>query len=124
MAISSECWWEILHGDHHAWFQRSLMAGDFKPGLPPRSEYIVDEDGRVADPDVVPTCGTCGVVPRVEELEPVERITGVRGFLSQFRARLRPWPKPTNPATCWHCNCPGPVVAAGLCSSCIAHMEG
>lgn len=125
MELSDECWWVILHNGHLAWYQRGMMAGDFKPGLQPRSEYIVDAAGRCADPASVPRCVTCDQVPNVDDLEPVERKTGHRGFLVGFRQKLRPWPRPTSDATCWYCNCPGELVAdgSGLCAGCSKHLQ-
>jgi len=107
--MSGECWWVILHRDqngdlHHAWYQRALLKGDFRPGLEPRADYIVDADGRAADPVVTPTCATCREIPHVSDLEPVERTTGDAGFLDDFREHRRPWPEATNPLTCWYCN--------------------
>lgn len=99
-----ECWWEILHGGHHAWYQRALLRGDFRPGLIPCAHYIVDKEGRAADPTTTPTCETCGEVPDVNDLEAVERATGKAGFLESCRSGKRPWPEPTNPLTCWWCN--------------------
>jgi hypothetical protein len=120
--MSGECWWVILHrgrdGElHHAWYQRALIKGDFKPGLAPRGDYIVDADGRAADPMVTPLCLTCHTIPDVDDLEPFERATGDDGFLIDFRLGRRPWPKPTDPLTCWHCNShetadPAKVLAA------------
>lgn len=120
--VNAACYWTILHRGHHAWYQRSLLAGDFRPGLTPRSEYIVDVEGRNADPAAVPRCSTCSEIPDVNDLEPMDRESGERGFLDRYRAadvrRREPWPKPTANHTCWHCNCPGPVDEAGMCGAC------
>jgi len=106
VAISDECWWDILHNGHHAWYQRALIAGDFKPGLTPRGDYVVDEAGRAGDPAHVPHCATCGEVPDVNALEALERASGKTDFLEEYRSRRREWPAPTSALTCWWCNCP------------------
>lgn len=115
--------WHILHSGHLAWRQRSVMVGDFAPGRPLASWYIVDAEGRAADPLAVPTCETCGVVPPAETLEVVEVATGQRGVLAKSRLFNR-WPRPTDPNTCFWCNCPGLDMANGLlCAGCEAHLS-
>jgi hypothetical protein len=129
--FETECPWRIEHLGHLAWFQRVLMAGDFAPDLAPISNYVVIA-GRAADPGEAPRCGTCGVVPRTRDLEAVEIATGARNFLARFRLRpgtpgWRPWPRPTNPATCWWCNFPEPLVVdqgpVKLCAGCLEHLK-
>lgn len=116
--------WLVTHNGHRAWWQRAFMIGDFAPGRTPASWYVVDDEGRSADPSVPPTCETCGVVPKVEELDVMETATGIKNFLARSRTINR-WPRPTDPATCWWCNCPGLELADGLlCSGCAAHLSG
>jgi len=98
--------WVVMHGEHPAWYQRSLIVGDFAPGRIPASNYAVSLDGDIFGPDERPFCGTCLAEPLTDELDVMERSTGNSSFLSLYRNpnhRL-PWPPPTNPATCWYCN--------------------
>ena len=124
-------WWAIEHQGHPAFYLRALMPGDFGPGCLPLPRHALALDGTV--PDEV-RCGTCGEVPGVAELEPVERATGQRGFLQALRSGRRPWPKATDPATCWLCCNPrekadrrAPVGPAGgmvtVCAGCARHLE-
>lgn len=119
--------WEIKHHGHFAWFQRSLLPGDFKPGLTPNSFYIVDKDGRAADPFEVPKCETCGEVPEVNDLEPTDPSTLVAGFLDRFRRKIQPhpWPAPSNPKGCWFCGTKGPTVSGSprICRQCEQHLR-
>ena len=111
--------WLVLHGNHRAWAQRAFMIGDFAPGQKPTAWYIVDSKGRWADPQSIPTCETCGVMPSVEALVVVEVATGIKDFLARAR-NIGRWPRPTDPKTCWACNCPG--TGGLLCSGCIKHL--
>jgi hypothetical protein len=120
--------WRIEHLGHFAWFQRSFLAGDFAPGKIPLGNYVI-VNGRAMDPGETPVCGTCGEVPRVEDLEPVDHATEDRGFLDRFRRGLVPWKRAgrTDPSTCWWCNFPGPLVVdqgpVKLCAGCAAHLK-
>lgn len=120
-----DCWWTILHNGHFAWYQRALVSGDFKPGKTPRSEYIVDEDGREADFAATPKCTTCGEVPKVEDLEPVERVTQQRGYLDPYRSGREPWRAGTNDNTCFRCNNPAQLAVENppLCKQCEAYLR-
>lgn len=121
--MSERAPWHVFHGPHLAWRQRAVMVGDFAPGRLPSAWYVVDAEGRSADPVSVPTCETCGAVPKVESLTVVEVATGERSFLARVRDMGR-WPRPTDPATCWWCNCPGLEMANGLlCVGCDAHLK-
>jgi hypothetical protein len=125
-SMVSECPWLILHHGHTAWYQRSLLRGDFKPGLKPNSWYIVWMDGRAADPYEVPRCVTCNEVPRVQDLEPVEVVTGQHGFLDACRQGSQPWPRPTREDACWWCNTPGLHLVSErppICRGCAEHLK-
>jgi hypothetical protein len=98
--------WAIEHEGHLAWYQRALMRGDFAPGSKPLPNYVLQLDGTLPDPEKPPKCGTCGKVPSVQELVPVDRHTGTRSVLTPFRLGLAEWPPPTDPETCYVCNCP------------------
>lgn len=116
--------WLVMHNGHRAWAQRAFMIGDFAPGRTVAGWYVVDAEGRAADPHAAPVCETCGVVPPVEELNVVEVSTGIKDFLARAR-ELKRWPRPTDPKTCWWCNCPGLDLEDGLlCSGCRAHLSG
>jgi len=105
MADSHEWWWLIKHNGHPAWYQRALVAGDFAPGSPLLVNYVLGLDEELPDPDVPLTCGTCGLVPDVNDLDAEERVTGEGGFLEAFRKPGMRWPsQKTDPETCWHCN--------------------
>lgn len=124
-------WWAVEHQGHPCCYLRALMPGDFAPGRRPLARHVLGLDG------VVPAalvCGTCGEAPAAVDLEPIERATGQRGFLAALRSSRRPWPKATDPATCWLCSSPGqradrtaPVGPAGamvaVCSPCARHLE-
>ncbi len=134
--ISSECLWEILHAgpgrpEHHAWYQRALLKGDFRSGLVPSAAYVVDAEGRAADRAVPPRCATCDRVPDVDDLEPVYVATGERGVLDVYRLperdpRRRPWPRPSDAMRCFWCQVPleqtGPLLETGLCVKCTGHL--
>jgi hypothetical protein len=96
--------WEIRHGGHVAWYQRALMPGDFAPGQKPVSNYVVQVDGELPEPHKPLKCGVCGKVPKVQDLTPVDRMTGNDHFLREFRVSREKWPPPTDPETCWNCN--------------------
>jgi hypothetical protein len=49
-------------------------------------------------------CGTCGEIPRSDDLEPIERCTRHREYLRVTRRGDRPWPPPTPQGTCWLCS--------------------
>lgn len=118
--------WTIEHNGHFAWFQRSLMAGDFAPGRQPVSHYVIRPDGRADDPSVAPKCETCGKVPNVDDLIAIETATGDSYFLEPFRKGHRKWPRPTSLDTCWWCNTPnaGAVGNPPLCTQCAEHLAG
>jgi hypothetical protein len=124
-SMIDECPWTILHKGHLAWNQRSLLPGDFRPGYPPKSWYIVWADGRASDPYETPHCVTCGEVPDVNDLEPVETSTALMGFLDIYRRGIRPWPRPTREDTCWWCNSPAPLTNdhPPLCAQCAEHLK-
>ncbi len=118
--------WEIEHNGHFAWFQRSLLIGDFAPGLVPRSDFVVDVAGRAADPMAPVQCDTCGAVPETNELIAIESATRDSHFLAPFRAGHAKWPKPTPTETCWWCNTPRASATAQppLCGQCQAYLAG
>ena len=122
-----ECPWEIEHDGHFAWFQRSLLIGDFAPRRVPLSRFVVCADGRAADPRTEPTCATCGATPRTDELIAVERATGDSHFLAPYRSGLAKWPKPTDTKkNCWWCNTArsGAETTPPLCSQCQEYLAG
>lgn len=96
-------WWGVQHKGHAAWFQRAVMAGDFGPGRLPLPRHVLTLDAVRLEENEKPRCGTCGEVPDSRDLEPVERSTGLGGWLRIYRAALKPWPKPTDPKRCWEC---------------------
>lgn len=120
----TECPWEVEHNGHFAWFQRSLLIGDFAPGLVPVPWFVVYPDGLAADPRIDPTCVTCGEVPETNELIVIERATGDSHFLAPCRAGLKKWSKPTDPKTCWWCNSPRVAAASTppLCEACAEYL--
>lgn len=122
--MSTAAPWLVTHKGHRAWAQRAFMIGDFAPGRKATAWYVVDVEGRSADPLEPPRCETCGEWPPVEELNVVEVATGIKDFLARTRTVGR-WPRPTDPATCWWCNCPGLELVDGLlCSGCSTHLSG
>ena len=121
-----ECPWEIEHNGHFAWFQRSLLIGDFAPRLVPLTRFVVYTDGRAADPRTEATCETCSDVPTTNELIAVEAATGDSHFLAPYRAGLAKWPKPTDPTNCWWCNTKrrGAATTPPLCEQCQKYLAG
>ena len=125
--------WLILHGKHDAWYQRALLRGDFAPGTEPLPNYVLALDGTRPDPSETPCCGTCGKVPKVEDLTPVERETKRQNFLDVFRNRhhpdWRPWSKAgrTKPDSCYVCNSLDEVLSISgyikLCAHCEGHLQ-
>ena len=103
-------WWAVEHQGHPAFYLRALLPGDFAPGRSPAPRHAATLKGDQCREKKPVTCGTCGRVPEAGDLEPVERRTGDVGFLRPFREGHGPWPRPTDPATCWLCGCP-PQVA-------------
>lgn len=93
--------WAVEHRGHPALYLRALLPGDFAPGLLPAIRHVLTLSGE--RPGSV-TCGTCGEVPAAADLEPIERATGARGFLRPFREGRAPWPRATDPETCWECS--------------------
>ena len=122
--VAPEHWWAVEHAGHPAFYLRALMPGDFSPGRLPLERHVARLDG--SQERLVPLCGTCGTRPLVEALEPIERPTGARGFLAPFRERRAPWPKPTDPNSCWLCSdrrIKADIVIDGYryCARCAAH---
>lgn len=103
-----EWWWAIEHKAHPAFYLRALMPGDFAPGRSPRPRHALTLLGRRAAAPLV--CGTCGQEPEAESLEPIERFTGDRGFLDQYRTGAGRWPAGTDEDTCWLCGDPAQLV--------------
>ena len=117
--------WAVEHAGHPAYYMRALLPGDFAPGRSPAGRHALQLDG--ARPATTPLCGTCEAAPSPEDLEPVERSTGDRGFLEVFRTGRAKWPKPTDESTCWECSDRHARVAAevlvdgrrvGMCAGC------
>lgn len=98
-----EWWWAVEHRGHPAFYLRALLPGDFAPGRLPLPRHVRTLTGEEDDD---PVCGTCAETPVAEDLDIVERATGRRGFLTEQRAQRQPWPKPTDPASCWLCSDP------------------
>ncbi len=128
--------WLVLHRvdgrEHPAWYQRALLPGDFRPGSRPLPNYVLTLTGESPDPSETPTCGTCGLEPRVEDLEIVERTSGRRDFLLPFRDVRHPahisWDRAgkTLPQTCYVCNCFGKLSQVGyilLCEACEENLR-
>lgn len=101
--------WLLQHNGHPAWYQRSLLIGDFAPGRRPIANYVLMLSGQLPEPYAHPVCGTCGVEPKSEDMLVVERATGDSSFFASFRSEERSWSRPTNSDTCWYCNGPMPV---------------
>ena len=128
-----EWWWLVEHATatpHPAFYMRSLMPGDFAPGRLPAPRHVrLLERGEGLPTEV--RCGTCGEIPRSEDLEPVERQTGQRGFLDGFRSGRSRWPLPTKEAACWLCSGRAPAVTVvrlrgtdvRVCEGCAKHLE-
>lgn len=103
-------WWAVEHRGHPAFYARALMLGDFAPGRAVAPRHVLQLDGAGVTDDEAVACGTCGEAPAACDLEPIERATGQRGFLEACRSRRAPWPKATDPATCWECGAPAREV--------------
>lgn len=119
--------WTVEHNGHFAWFQRAFMVGDFSPGREAAPFYAVGSDDRDFDPQLPPKCGTCGEVPKTDELIVVETKSGDAHFLAPFRKGLQKWPRPTDHSTCWYCNTAGNGAAEStppLCRQCADHLAG
>lgn len=123
-------WWALEHRGHPCCYLRALMPGDFAPGRAPALRHVVGLDGLVP---VELRCGTCGEAPAAAELEPIERLTDMRGALDGQRSGRRPWPAGTDPDTCWLCSNSreradrsAPVGPGGapvaVCASCARHL--
>jgi len=98
-----EWWWLAEHLGHPAFYLRTLMPGDFAPGRLPAPRHVrllVRGEGLPTEA----TCGTCGEIPRSEDLDVSERSTGSRGFLAAFRSGRAKWPSPTRDESCWMCS--------------------
>lgn len=116
---------------HPAFYLRTLMPGDFAPGRLPAPRHVrLLERPETGLPEEV-RCGTCGEIPRAEDLEPIERQTGARGFLDAFRRGLAKWPQATRAESCWMCSGQAPATeqasARGtditVCAGCAKHLE-
>jgi hypothetical protein len=126
--------WEVRHivdgAEHVAWYQRAALVGDFRPGVEPLAAYAVDGEGLAMDPTAPPRCVTCGEVPNTDALDVVNRDNGHRGYLNRYRREEKPapWPEPTDPGSCWWCNCQPslePLVCSAppICARCDAHLK-
>lgn len=123
-------WWALEHAGHPCCYLRALMPGDFAPGRAVTPRHVLHLDGSRATEGCPVVCGTCGEVPLIDELEPIERATGQQGAIEAFRSRRAPWPRQTDIASCWECLAPPRMVTevadvpgagiVGLCSSCAA----
>ncbi len=125
-------WWAVEHRGHPAFYLRTLMPGDFAPGRLPASRHVLQLDGTRAAQDRSATCGSCGELPAAADLEPIERATGDRGHLQPRRDGRAPWPRATDPASCWLCCAPPRFVtrdaevdgvAVRVCAGCGAHLD-
>ena len=94
-------WWAVEHNGHPAFYLRAFMAGDFAPGCAPLPRHVLDLDGEEVE---TVRCGTCRQSVAGEDLLPIERSTGLSRFLDVYQTRRAPWPKPTDPGTCWECS--------------------
>lgn len=117
-------WWAVEHRGHPAFYMRTLMAGDLAPGRLPLPRHVRALDG---NEDAAVVCGTCEESPAAADLEVIERQTGLRDFLKEYRSGRVRWPKPTDPATCWSCSMrrvPADRVIDGhnVCAQCEAHL--
>jgi hypothetical protein len=129
-----EFWWAVEHRGHPAFYLRALMPGDFAPGRRPALRHALTVDGK--RPTSVLQCGTCGETPEAGDLEPIERTTGIRGFLGEYRRGRARWPQPTEESSCWLCSDPrvkatrtvaiatgtGRTVEVSVCERCAAHL--
>lgn len=100
---SGTWWWAVEHRGHPAFYLRTFMSGDFRPGHLPRPRHIMTLEGRCAQPGT-PRCGTCDSVPESKDLEVFERVSGAGGFLNAPRSGQAPWPPATHPKSCWLCS--------------------
>lgn len=124
-------WWSVLHKDHPAFYLRTLMPGDFAPGRLPAPRHVRFLERPAEGLPVEVTCGTCGEVPRSEDLEPIERATGHRGFLAEFRCGRARWPNPTKEQSCWMCSGQAPANTRArlratevlVCAGCAKHLK-
>ena len=128
-----EWWFRVDHRGHPAFYLRTLMPGDFAPGrLPaPRHIRLLERPAEGLPAEV--TCGTCGEVPRSEDLDVVERSTGSRGFLAAYTAGRVKWPPPTSAESCWMCsNRKSPAIGKArlrgtdvlVCAGCAKYLNG
>ena len=123
-------WWAVEHQGHPAFYLRALLAGDFAPGRAPAPRHAATLDGDQYREGIIVTCGSCGLAPETVDLEPVERATGDHGFLTTFRDGRAPWPRPTDPASCWLCGdrkqktqpAKTPGGPARTCARCASHL--
>lgn len=106
LAPTMEWWWAVEHHGHPAFFLRALLSGDFAPGRGPAPRHVLCLDGTTTPPSGSVRCGTCGEVPRPEDLVPIERKTGHRNYLDAYRSGRSAWKRPTDPETCWLCSTP------------------
>ena len=130
-------WWAVEHegpeepgGDltittHPAFYLRALLPGDFAPGRAPSPRHVGTLTGDGVEG--VAKCGTCGEVPEVGALDVVERASGDRGFLAPFREGRTPWPRPTDPQSCWLCGGPSRLATREVgghkfCEGCASHL--
>ena len=125
-----EWWWEVQHLGHPAFYLRTLMPGDFAPGRLPAPRHVRPLERPAEGLPAEVTCGTCGDVPRSEDLEPIERSTGQRGFLGEFRSGRARWPAPTKITSCWMCSGQAPAHTRAsvrgsdvlVCAGCAKHL--
>ena len=127
----STWWWAVEHLGHPAFYLRALLPGDFAPGRGPAPRHTLIASGQAAEGRSV-VCDTCGVEPRPEDLEPIERTTGHLGHLAAYRAGRVSWPRATDPASCWLCSSPAQraylivetsVGKVRACEGCARHMS-
>ena len=124
-------WWAVEHQGHPAFYLRALLPGDFAPGRAPAPRHAATLAGEQFPERKAVTCGTCKQAPDVEDLEPVERATGHRGFLAVFRRGDHPWLRPTDPASCWLCAAQSaptrevetPGGRARACPGCVPYLK-
>ena len=108
--------WLVLHGEHEAFYLRSFLISDFRPGLHPAPCYALTLEAELPHPEKPVVCGGCGRAPVADELVVVERATG-RRFLDEFRKRRKPWPTVgTRGHTCWLCNADPPEQRGSMAS--------
>jgi hypothetical protein len=103
----------VRHRDHHAWYQRAFVPGDFFPGRPRvHGRYTVSADGRYSEPTAVVLCETCGEDPALEHMQAIDVVSG----------RVAWPPPPSDLEACWMCGAgrPGP---GALCAGCLANSQ-